>query len=231
LRRAADVLDAHPDVAMCFGREIVYRTPQDREQVPACVESYGCQILTGREYLENVCRTAVNPVQTVTAVVRTATQREVGGYSWQLPHAGDMEMWMRLAAHGSIAKLDCYQGLYRKHQNNMSIAYYRSPWKDMEQRRTTFDRFFQRYRDQLPDAERLEASARLHLAEDAFGMATGLFYQRDCRGARACLAFMQETHPRARSWPGVSRVWWRSLLGRRFWLLFDSIATVVRRHA
>jgi hypothetical protein len=50
-------------------------------------------------------------------------QKRVGGYLKSLPHSGDMEMWLRLAAEGSVGFIDVDQAVYRRHEVNMSIAY------------------------------------------------------------------------------------------------------------
>ena len=42
-------------------------------------------------------------MSTPSAIVRTSAQHRVGGYRPELPHSGDLEMWLRLAAVGSVA--------------------------------------------------------------------------------------------------------------------------------
>ena len=41
----------------------------------------------------------VNCITSPEVMVRTSVQKQVGGYDPRLPHTGDLEMWMRLAAH------------------------------------------------------------------------------------------------------------------------------------
>ena len=48
--------------------------------------------------------------------MRGSVQRAVGGYSPELPHAGDLEMWLRIAAVSDIAYVRRVpQAFYRVH--------------------------------------------------------------------------------------------------------------------
>ena len=76
----------------------------------------------GREFIE--LSGSDNLVPTCSAVVRTELQKRLGGYRNELPHTGDMEMWLRFAAHAPVGFISAYQGVYRQHGANMSTAYY-----------------------------------------------------------------------------------------------------------
>ena len=58
-------------------------------------------IMSGTEFTE--LGESRNIVPTPTAIVRTAMQKQVDGYRFELPHSGDMEMWLRLASKASLA--------------------------------------------------------------------------------------------------------------------------------
>ncbi|HVW57560.1 MAG TPA: glycosyltransferase family 2 protein [Rhizobiaceae bacterium] len=64
-----------------------------------------------------------NRVHTASVVSRTAVQKKVGGYRAELPHAGDYEMWLRLAAHGLVGYVPRFQAAIRRHAGNMSRQY------------------------------------------------------------------------------------------------------------
>ncbi len=124
LDRAATLLDAHPDVGFVFGRAVVLQTDGRRIETEPIAGKAGelpALFLTGIQFIE--LTGPRNSVSTPTAVVRTALQRRVGGYRIELPHAGDMEMWLRLAANASVGILDAFQAVYRLHADNMSHAY------------------------------------------------------------------------------------------------------------
>jgi glycosyltransferase involved in cell wall biosynthesis len=64
-----------------------------------------------------------NRVHTASVISRTAMQKKVGGYREELPHAGDYEMWLRLAAHGLVGYVPRFQAAIRRHASNMSRRY------------------------------------------------------------------------------------------------------------
>ena len=53
LGRAARLLDAHPEVGLCYGREVMFADAKDVCQ-PADGDDYGWEILTGPEFLRAV---------------------------------------------------------------------------------------------------------------------------------------------------------------------------------
>lgn len=54
---------------------------------------------------------------------RTNAQKRLGGYLESLPHAGDLEMWLRFAAHGPVARVPRFQVARRQHLSNMWKSY------------------------------------------------------------------------------------------------------------
>jgi glycosyltransferase involved in cell wall biosynthesis len=94
-----------------------------------------------------------NIVLAPAVIVRTELQKKLGGYRPELPHSGDMEMWLRLAAYSSVGALEAYQAVYRRHAANMSLAY--TPEHDLQQRKAALDFFLQTCGDALPNAEQL----------------------------------------------------------------------------
>ena len=126
LERAATLLDAHSEVGFVFGRAVELNADGTRTETEPVAGKAGTSpalVLTGIQFIE--LTGPRNIVPTPTAVVRTALQKRVGGYCIELPHAGDMEMWLRLAANASVGILEALQAVYRRHAVNMSHAYYR----------------------------------------------------------------------------------------------------------
>jgi glycosyltransferase involved in cell wall biosynthesis len=77
--------------------------------------------LTTREFYRS--NRKGNRVHTSSVVARTSVQKKVGGYLAELPHAGDYEMWLRLAAHGPVGYVPRFQMAIRRHESNMSLQY------------------------------------------------------------------------------------------------------------
>jgi glycosyltransferase involved in cell wall biosynthesis len=177
LGRSATLMDAHPEVGFTFGNVVVLSdrdSAEHRTTVANFADKAGWRIVTGMEYIE--LSGARDLVATPTAVVRTRLQKCLGGYRSELPHSGDMEMWLRFAAHASVGILDAYQAVYRRHDTNMTLAYTGKSWLgDLQQRKAAFDCFFQTCSGVLPNAQHLRDTLFLLLARDALSFASAAF--------------------------------------------------------
>jgi glycosyltransferase involved in cell wall biosynthesis len=168
LGRAVEVLDADPSVGFVWGPALFVRDGQPTE--PDEPPRPGWHVISGIEFLYSIAYR--NIVHTCTAVVRTSVQKQVGGYLETLPHAGDLEMWMRIALHARVGYVNACQGVYRQHVSNMSTAYYRRMIADFEQRKIVLDTLFNNYPRQLEGLYDMLwgklAEATMHAANDPF---------------------------------------------------------------
>jgi hypothetical protein len=215
LRRAVDLMDAHPEVVMTCGRQILFHT----EEPPGVTErdQYRWAIVTGAEFVEASCAAASNLVATPTPVVRTALQQKLGGYHKELPHTSDMEMWMRFATHGSIAVLDTDQALKRMHGRNMQDAYLATPLGDIRQRQAAFAVLFRDWGHTIAESARLQQLAVRNLAEDAFWLGSRAFDAGDARRCQDLLEFALELCPYLNTRPEWRRLRWKRRLGATIW--------------
>lgn len=174
LARAAEVFEANPDVGMVYGRVVYY---SDHDDLPSVVTPPpGRTVWSGVDWIEARCRTGQNVLSSPEAVVRTSVQQRVGGYRPDLPHAGDLEMWMRIAAVSDIGYVRGKPAAYyRVHQQSMMRTRFSSLFADLEQRQAVFERFFAEHPD-LP--ARLRALANRSIAKDALWRAVRA-YDRD----------------------------------------------------
>ncbi len=170
LARAIAVLDANPAVGLVHGDWIFFH---DSDALPAPDSGRGPARFpnTGR-FIKRLALD--NPVVTPTAVVRTALQQRVGHYDPALPHAGDVEMWLRLALHGAVAYIPDLQAAYRRHARNMSLDYDRVA--DLAQCYGAFRPHWDAVR-RLPRGRLIAAQARRHLAIRQRGVANALLRQ------------------------------------------------------
>ena len=122
LHRATRFLDAHPEVGLAYGRHIDFQTGQMLKPVPDSAECDGW-VLSYEEFLEASCKLGHTPIQSPAAIVRNQVHREVGGYRPELPHSGDTELWLRLAARAPVGVLDAEQAYRRWHIANMTFRY------------------------------------------------------------------------------------------------------------
>jgi glycosyltransferase involved in cell wall biosynthesis len=180
LELAVGFLDSHPEVGLVHGG-----CPSCGEsglsRLPRADPAGRWEICRGEDFIAAVAATTVNPVATPTVIVRTDLQKRLGGYRPELPHSGDLEMWMRFAAHGAIARFDQPLAVRRFHGRNMSQPYHAAILHDYLQRELALELFFQRFEAALPRGRQLHRKARRSLAERMFW--TGI--SQLCRGNRA----------------------------------------------
>jgi hypothetical protein len=161
----------------------------------------GWSVWPGQWWLERRFRDAENPITSPEVVVRASVQKRVGGYDARLPHAADMEMWMRLAANADVGFVrGADQAYYRLHEQNMRKSF--SELMDLRQRRLVFEVALDRYGDRLQDAKRSSGLVLRKIAQ----MAVWAAGRADDRGGTweasvdELLAFAVDC------WPGVSRL-------------------------
>jgi hypothetical protein len=180
-----------------------------------------------------------NLVATCSAVVRTELQKRLGGYHRELPHTGDMEMWLSFAAHGSVGFVSAYQGVYRQHRANMSTAYYfisdgrqiytkNGRLADLQQRKSAFDCFSERCNDVLPGCEQLCRRLYRQLSESAVVHASAAFYDGQMEECRQLSEFALAVCPeikRSSAWVKLTCKRW---MGARTWRAVRPAAAAIR---
>jgi len=220
------LLDAHPEVVMACGRQITFHT--DEPPAATDTDEYRQAIVSGAEFLEASSAAAGNLVATPTVVVRTALQQRLGGYRVELPHTGDMEMWMRFAAHGSIGVVDADQALKRMHGQNMQEIYLATALGDIRQRQAAFTVLFRDWGHLIPERARLERLAVRSLAEDAFWLGSREFDGGDTRRCQEFLDFALELCPELNTRPEWRRLRWKRRLGATTWSWLRPCVNLVR---
>ncbi len=156
LSRATRIMDADKHIGMVYGRAIHFRQGSN-SQASTSVE-FAYTRFSGAEWLERRCRAGHNVITSPEVVVRGSVQRTVGGYRAELPHTGDLEMWLRIAAMSDIAYVrGVPQALYRVHPRSMVRTKYHCSFLDLQERKAAFDSFFRENRDSIiddyPDAD------------------------------------------------------------------------------
>lgn len=219
LSRAASLMDSHPEVGFTFGNVVVLNEEnlsEHRTMLAKSADEVGWRIVSGPAYIE--LSGARDLVATPTAVVRTQLQKRLGGYRSELPHSGDMEMWLRFAAYGSVGILNAYQAVYRRHDANMTLAYTADSWLgDLQQRKAAFDCFFQTCSGVLPSAQRLRGKLYLLLARDALSFASAAFNENKMEASRQISEFALGLCPKVKgSLPWIKLACKRSM-GLRAW--------------
>lgn len=195
LGRAAAMMERHPEVAFTFGPARVEGQSNSGLLAPPEEGTLGAaRVLSGREFVR--LSGPRNIVLTPTVVIRRALQQQVGGYLSTLPHTGDMEMWLRLAARGFVGYIDADQAVYRRHDTNMSIAY--DGLADLEGREKAFRAFFVNGARQLDPSGQLERECLHGLAAEAFRHASMALNRGDSAAAAEFKRYGLAMSPTAR---------------------------------
>jgi glycosyltransferase involved in cell wall biosynthesis len=164
LRRAVDLLDARPSVGFAYGHPVHFQHGTPLPTARVAVKRWS--VWPGHWWLERRFREAHSCITSPEVVVRTSLQRRVGGYDPRLPHTGDIEMWMRLAAYADVGYIrGVDQAFYRVHEKNMNKSW--NQLVDLQQRRMAYETVLERCAHQLPDSGRLSDIVHRKLAREA----------------------------------------------------------------
>jgi GT2 family glycosyltransferase len=241
LNRATDLMEAHPEVGFTFGNVIELSDSGNERSKKSIIEAANYsenRILEGNEFIE-LSGGADNLVATCTAVVRTKLQKRVGGYRDELPHTGDMEMWLRFAAHASVGFISANQGVYRLHNANMSTAYYavsdgrqiytkKGRLADLKQRKLALDCFFECCSDVLPGREHLCRRLYRQLSESAVSHASAAFNDGHIEESRQLSDFALSVYPAIKNSPGWVKLTCKHWMGARTWRALSPAAAAIR---
>jgi hypothetical protein len=207
LARSTALLEAAPSVGFVYG------FPLDFSDHMPVAESRvrDWTVWSGREWIELRCRRGDNPIRNPEVVMRTGVQHAIGGYDPDLPHSGDMEMWMRAASIADVGRVNGpAQAYYRTHAASMHHTTYADHVVDLEARLEAFRSALVGPRARLDGGEKLFATARRTLAKSALGYACVAYEhgRADYEPVEGYLAFAERVWPDARSlreWRAVGR--------------------------
>jgi glycosyltransferase involved in cell wall biosynthesis len=214
MARAVDLLDAHPEVGFVYGRPLwfwedkPFPTPRTRVR--------GWSVWPGAWWIERRLRQGENCITAPEVVVRTSVQKRVGGYDPRLPHAGDLDMWLRLAEHGQVGFLHGVdQAYYRVHGRNMRTGY--DALGDLRQKRLAFELALARSGGELSDARALSDRVHRKLSRDALWFAAHALDlgQTDMTAVDELVAFAFDCWPRTATLPVYRTLQLRRRVGPR----------------
>jgi hypothetical protein len=211
LRRATDLMDAHPEVGFVYGNVVSFRDGEELR--PARTTSRQPTIWPGRRWLEQRFREARTRIFSPEVVVRTSAQHQVGGYDPALYHTADLEMWMRLAACADVGFVHADQAYKRTHANMMSGVV--DDLLHLDQRRAAYEAFLRRQGHALPNAAELSDMVHRELAKEALWVAARAYDRRqtDTVPVEKLIAFAFDCWPAAASLSTYRSLQWRRRVG------------------
>jgi hypothetical protein len=174
LQRACALLDAHPNVGFVYGRALIFRDGHARPRPRTGPVDW--KIWSGSDWFELRCRMTECCIYSPEIVVRTALLRQLGGFRAELPHAGDFELWMRLALYADVGYVKGPdQAYYRDHATGMHRQQFGTVLADLTQVKAAFEVLFREHAEAIADGERLEAIVRCMLARRALRAACRVY--------------------------------------------------------
>lgn len=230
LRHALGLMARCPDVGLCFGEALVRNSDGTTTlmRVPVPTGDAGEVVLPGEDIIRLfVSEGAHNFVPTPTAFVRTALLHRLGGYSAELPHAGDFELWLRLAAHAPVGFVKMPLAVYRRHADNMSLDFFRDhQLTDLQQRKAAFDVFLCRCEGATPKVAALYQDLLKRLGTQAVRNASGAFNDRQFELSYQLSNFGVSVYPPVRFRMAWFLIFTKRLLGFR---MSSALAPAVRK--
>ncbi|MDN3310111.1 glycosyltransferase family 2 protein [Microbacterium oryzae] len=173
LRRSADVLAAHPDVAFVYGRCRVFSGEAPAVPTPA---DRPARLWSGERWVARRSRGGANVIYQPEVMIRVSALREVGGHLAEVSEASDYNLWLRLATTGRVARLDgAVQGLYRVHENSMQRTIHSGELRDLRARVRAWELFLEQRGRVLSNRCAIEQAARRTLSREVVIKALDLF--------------------------------------------------------
>lgn len=200
LERSVRLMERHPSVGMVYGGIEEFGESSTSRSTPARRATETAH--SGKRWLRKRCREAVNVVPTPGTVLRTSVQLTVGGYDPVLTHAGDFDLWLRVALVADIGYVGGpAQGRYRVHGSSMSDGVYQESMGDVRQRKLVFDSLFTNHPDELERAGIAPGPTYARLAGHPLWLACRAYEKGDPDPVlvQECVAFAEETYPQTSS--------------------------------
>jgi len=161
LNHAIRIMEADKSLGMVYGRTIHF---QNQNELPRAIETVPrFDKFTGCDWIKRRLHAGYNVITSPEVVVRGSIQRTVGGYRAELPHSGDLEMWLRIAAVSNVAYVRGVQAYYRVHARSMQRTTYKSSFVDLVHRKAAFDYFLEHH----PTFQQWRRTVNLTLAREA----------------------------------------------------------------
>ena len=169
LRRAIAFMEQHHEISFVYGIQAILHGDGTTRIASRDIENHQWDMISGRTFIEQVCQTGINHVGAPTVVRRTSAQKRAGYYRPEYAYCDDMDLWLRLACLGDVAKLGMVQAFRRLHDSQHGNYYQSVLVRDFIERKRVFEGFFLTNEARsLPGAEHLFKRAQRSLGEHAY---------------------------------------------------------------
>jgi glycosyltransferase involved in cell wall biosynthesis len=224
LHRAVSAMERMPDVVFTYGPDLTFT---DAPPLDAVRVSEGFEVYDYEAFLTDTCRRGHTVLQSPSVLVRTSVHKAVGFYRPDMPHAGDTEVWLRLAAQGRVCALEAHQAFRRVHATNMSVSF--SNLRRIKEQYRALAAHFEQFVPLRPEIAPLLAVMRRRIFQHAFWLGVDLYKAGRPAECDEALAFVASTLPemtRDRSWRLFR--WKRRLAPPAVWRLVDRVGALAK---
>ena len=131
LARATALMEKFPSVGLVYGHPQAFETEPHQNSDRA----RNWSVWRGERWIKAQFRRGLGIISSPEAVVRTSIQHQVGYYRPELPHSGDLEMWLRIADISDVGRVNGVDQAYRRlHGASMMTTGYGTLLRDLEER-------------------------------------------------------------------------------------------------
>jgi hypothetical protein len=192
LALATDLMEAHPNVGLVYGHPQSFENEPLETQVPLLHWS----IWSGRTWIRAQFRRGLSIIYSPEAVVRTSVQHRAGYYRPDLPHSGDLEMWLRLASLCDVGRINGPDQAYRRvHPSSMMNSRFKGVLADLRERQRAYEAYLESSTLGPADRTRLIATMRKRLSTEALGWAVDGLGRSDHAELADAADFAREINP------------------------------------
>ena len=200
LGRATALMEANPSVGLTYGNpQLFSETPVEHRPRFTSWSVWG-----GDRWIEAQFKRSLSIIYSAEAVVRTSVHHAAGYYRPELPHSGDLEMWLRIASISDVGRVNGADQAYRRdHAASMMRTHFASAVEDLRRRDDAYESFLATAGADLPSIDRLRATVRRGMSRETIEWALSNRDAADPAQIAAAVSFAEELNPEYSS----LRVW------------------------
>ncbi len=198
LERGVAIMEENTDIVFSYSTELFMGLDGEHRPAPdtsPCEAAWS--VISGEDFVRRRCGDPRNIVGAPTVLRRNSAQKRIGHYRASLPYTDDLEMWLRLATVGSVAKANVPQGIRRVHASQASEPYREVPARDFAERVAAFESFFTHEGAAMPQAHELLRLVKTTIGMEVFWYGLGRHREGDRANAVRCVTYGIKLYPLA----------------------------------
>lgn len=198
LARATALMEKFPSVGLVYGHPQAF----DNEPRRNGDSARNWSVWRGEKWIAAQFRRGLGIISSPEAVVRTSVQHQAGYYRQELPHSGDLEMWLRIADISDVGRVNGVDQAYRRlHAASMMTTGYGTLLRDLEERVKAYESFLAGSRLSAPRVDSLRSIVSRRMATEALEWSASKCAAGDdsADDIAHALAFARSVYPAAES--------------------------------